>query len=336
MTRVVNPALMSSKDRNARGLLEVPNHLSFSQLTKLSPRYANSCPRSWAYNRLIGLPGGMGNGMILGRALDNAVTSFFQRRMIGDNPAVAASAAYHEIPDAILENSQWQEQKRPREDYVEMMSTAYTAFVDKYVAHIPASLQHDHVYEVATPPFGNTRMVGYSDWIDDDGVINDLKWSGSPKWDGDGVWYPDYVAQVRDQICTYYMGRLYAVRAGVLDATAPLVPRGRVVVVTGKITQKSPVIKTLDFEFTDALVAEIADAVREAVAVARAPEHPARPGGYCSFCPYLERCRNDSAVFAPTTESLNHDGVTYITGEIVEHEDLKRTENGDVYDAKVL
>ena len=234
MARIVNPALMTSKQRNARGLLDVPNHLSFSQLTKLSTRYKSACPRAWAYNKLIGLPGGMGNGMILGRALDSAVTSFFQRRMLGDNPATAAAAAMTEIPDTIMQNAQWTEMKAPREDYVKMMLTAFTAFVDQYVAMIPASVQHDHVYEVSTPPFGNTRMVGYSDWIDEQGVIHDLKWSGAPKWNADGEWYPEYVAQVRDQICTYYMGRLYAVRAGVLDATAPLVPRGRVVVVHGK------------------------------------------------------------------------------------------------------
>ncbi len=321
MARVVNPQLMTSKERNARGLLEVPNHLSFSQLTKLSPRYKSACPRAWAYNKLIGLPGGVGNGMILGSALDSAVSSFFGRRMIGDNPAVASVAARHEIADAIMDTLQWQDVKAPREDYVTMVESAFAAFVDKYVAHVPASIQRDHVYEVATPPFGNTRMVGYSDWIDADGTINDLKWSGAPKWNADGEWYPEYVAQVRDQICTYYMGRVYAERKGVLDATSPVVPRGRVVVVTSKINQKTPVIKTLDFEFDDALVAEIANAVREAVAVAHAPYHAALPGNACSWCPYLDRCRDDSMRFVPTTEMLNHDGShsdTSIIGEIVE------------------
>lgn len=308
MSRVVNPALMTSKERNARGLLEVPNHLSFSQLTKLSTRYANACPRAWAYNKLIGLPGGVGNGMILGRALDTAVTSFFQRRILGDSAVTAAAAAGPEIFATIADSPQWEEQKKPRADYVAMMETAFAAFVDKYVAHIPASLQHDHVYEVATPPYGNTRMVGYSDWIDADGVINDLKWSGAPKWNADGEWYPEYVAQVRDQICTYYMGRVYAERKGVLDATAPVVPRGRVVVVTGKINQKTPAIKTLDFEFSDELVAEIANAVRDAVATARGEFHPALPGNACSWCPYLERCRGDSSRFVVSTELLNHDG----------------------------
>ena len=317
MARIVNPALMTSKQRNARGLLDVPNHLSFSQLTKLSTRYKSACPRAWAYNKLIGLPGGMGNGMILGRALDSAVTSFFQRRMLGDNPATAAAGAMSEIPDTIMQNAQWTEMKALREDYVNMMLTAFTAFVDQYVAVIPASVQHDHVYEVSTPPFGNTRMVGYSDWIDEQGVIHDLKWSGAPKWNADGEWYPDYVAQVRDQICTYYMGRLYAVRAGVLDATAPLVPRGRVVVVHGKINQKSTVIKSYDFEFSDELVKEIADAVREAVEIAHSPYHPALPGSHCSFCPYLERCRADSGRFVSETALLNHDGEAHLRESIV-------------------
>jgi hypothetical protein len=316
MTRVVNPALMTSKERNIRGLLDVPNHLSFSQLTKLSTRYKNACPRAWAYNKLIGLPGGIGNGMILGRALDTAVTSFFQRRMLGDNPATAAAGSMGEIADTIIGNAQWTEVKAPQQQYAEMMLTAFTAFVDKFVAVIPASVQHDHVYEVATPPYGNTRMVGYSDWIDEDGTIVDLKWSGAPKWNADGEWYPEYVAQVRDQICTYYMGRLYAVRAGVHDATAPLVPRGRVVVVTGKINQKSPVIRSLDFEFDDALIKEIANAVREAVEIARSPYHPAMPGSQCSFCPYAERCRDDSSRFVVATELLNHDGEAHLRESI--------------------
>jgi len=317
MTRVVNPQLMTPRERNARGLLPVPNHFSFSQVTRLSSRYKSACPRSWAYNRLVGLPGGMGNGMILGRALDSAVTSFFQRRILGDNPAVAMAAAQPIIVEEITSNVQWVEQRHPRSDYVEMMNTAFAAFCEEYAAHIPASLQHDHVYEVATPPYGNTRMVGYSDWINQDGVINDLKWSGATKWDKDGTWYPDYLFQVRDQLCTYYMGRLFAERSGVLDASAPVVPRGRVIVVSGSINRKTPAIKSYEFEFDDELVAAVADATREAVAIAHGIAHPARPGDHCSFCPYLERCRKDSARFVPITAemAIEDEGVVHVLPE---------------------
>ena len=306
MARVVNPALRGSGVRGTTGLLEVPTYLSFSQLTKLSSRYRNACPRAWAYNKLMGLPGGVGNGMILGRSLDNAVTSFFQRRILGDTFDSAYESALREVSAAINADGNGFEDnaKRERSEYVEMMERALATFADVYRDHIPASLQHDHVYEVRTEGFGNVRMVGYSDWIDADGVINDLKWSGAAKWDADGVWYDDYLAQVRDQICTYYMGRVYAERMGVLDATAPVVPRGRVVVVTGKVNSKTIAVKAHDFEFTDELVKEIADAVREAVEIAHADRHPARPGDMCSYCPYLERCRSDSARYTVQTAAL--------------------------------
>jgi hypothetical protein len=297
----VNPAI-SERTVAADGLFDPPRHLSFSQITKLSSRYERSCPRQWAYNKRFGIPGGFGNGMILGRALDEAVQSFFGRRQFADNAEVAAAAALPVIAETIM-SGEWTDQKRPREDYVEMMERAFAAFVDAYRDLRPASIQRDHVYEVAVPG-GRRRMVGYSDWIDADGTINDLKYSGSARWNADGEWYPEYVAQVRDQICTYYMGRVYAEHAGVLDATAPVIPHGRVVVVHAAINRKDPVVKSLDFEFTDELVSEIADAVREADAIASSDYQPPRPGPACQWCAYVARCQSDLAATVTSTTAL--------------------------------
>lgn len=298
----VNPEI-SARTVAADGLFDPPKHLSFSQMTKLSSRYERACPRSWAYNKRFGLPGGFGNGMILGRALDEAVQSFFGRRQFADRAGDAFAAALPVIAETIM-SGQWTEQKRPRKDYVEMMENAFHAFVEVYRDLLPASIQRDHVYEVATPR-GRRRMVGYSDWIDADGTINDLKYSGSARWNADGDWYPEYVATVRDQICTYYMGRVYAERVGVLDATAPVVPRGRVVVVHAQINRKEPVVKSLDFEFTDELVGEIADAVREADAIAASDYQPPRPGPACQWCAYVERCQSDLAATVTSTTVLS-------------------------------
>jgi MoaA/NifB/PqqE/SkfB family radical SAM enzyme len=100
------------------------------------------------------------------------------------------------------------------------------------------------------------------------------------------------------------MGRVYAERAGVLDATAPIVPRGRVVVVHAQINRKEPVVKSLDFEFTDELVKEIADAVREADEIANSDFQPPSPGPACQYCDYRDRCRSDLAATVVSTTAL--------------------------------
>lgn len=301
--RIVNPQYRDRAPAEG-GLYPAPNHLSFSQITTLSPRYHRSCPRKWAYDKLLGLPRGAGNGMTLGKALDEAATNFFTRRQLGDNATTAHAAALEDVANVINHADTWTEQKRPRADYVSMMNTAFGAFAAHFAELIPAALQRDHTYRVTGHDGSQRTVIGYSDWIEQDGTIVDLKYTGSPMWNADGDWYPDRVTMARDQICTYYMGRLYAQQQGAPDTFAPIVPRGKMVVVCTAINRKSPVIRELEFTFDNALVLELLDAIRDADATARSDFHAPRPGPACEWCSYVDRCQSDCGRAALTDRQL--------------------------------
>lgn len=308
--RINNAALAPPRTTLPSGLRSEVGHLSFSQVTKLSTRYATACPRAWAYDKLLGVPSPGHNRMVLGKALDEAVSNYWTRRLLGEPIVAAATNAEPEIA-RVIGTEPWSDSGGSRVEYTAMMSTAFLKFVAEIgqrgappLLPLPASVQRDHVYEVKTYDDKTLRMVGWSDWIEHDGTIVDLKYTGTARWNKDGVWDTDFTDRVRDQLCTYYMGRLFAERHGVLDATAPLIPRGRVVVVVAAKNRKEPLVASKDFEFDEALITEVADAIREADMLSRADRHAPRPGEPCRFCPYIPRCVNDSARFTPLTADM--------------------------------
>ena len=237
------------------------------------------------------------------RDSDDAVADFLRRRMMGDSANKALNDSIGKIDERIALSEDWPGDKG-RVEYVAMMHQAFELFVETYPDLVPASIQRDHVYMVRTLAGGQRKMIGYSDWIEPDGTIVDLKFTGSARWNAAGVWAEDWLTEKRDQVCTYYMGRLYAERVGTPDPTSPVIPRGKIVVVCASMYRKNPVVKEHTFTFDDELVAELADAVRDADNVAVSEYHEPRPGEACRWCSYTDRCKNDSRRFAPLTREL--------------------------------
>jgi hypothetical protein len=285
-------------------LKPTPDHLSFSQITKLSMRYDSSCPRAWAYGKLIGLPYTPSKSMILGSALDQAVQVYFSRLLCGDSSQVAHVMGLESLERFFDTVAEWPADA-DKGAHLIMMSGAYTTFVEEYAmtAQVVA-VQRPHEFFVRTAD-GERKVIGFSDWIEADGTIVDLKFSGSAHWDGFGVWREDWCARVHDQLTSYYMGRLSDERAGKPDGVAPVVPRGRVVCVVASLNRKSPVVKHRDFDLTTIDVAALADAAREADLTARADYHPMRPGPACGWCSYVDRCRSDNARLSTRTLELS-------------------------------
>ncbi len=282
----------------------VPDHLSFSQVNVLG-----SCPRRWAYDKLMGLPWQGGTGMFCGKVVDRGAEVFFQARMAGKEPAEAAVLAQ---TAAALQAGEL-EWPRDGEAYTRIALEGLMTFIDAHVATIPATVQEPHRFTVRAEDGELITVVGYSDWVEAGGIINELKWSGSARWDKDGNWDQHWLSSKRDQLLTYYIARKAAqartLRVAEQQGTAlppmvPVVPWGRVVVVHHTLRAKSPQVRTADISLDEAEVARVVAQIRDADRVARSGIHPPAPGEHCRYCDFAKRCASDLARTARPTEEL--------------------------------
>lgn len=271
-------------------LLPVPDHLSYSQVTKLAPGYLYGCPRAWAYQYRLGLPYEAGPAMHCGTALDAGINAFYFRRMKGATVAEAAELAEHEI--VLVLAAAFADDGVAAELYQITVLHGFAAWVLEHRDVIPAVVQMRHEFSVRAYDGNVIRVVGYSDAIHTDGVIVDHKWSGKPRWNADGEWYDDWVAARRDQIVFYWLARM-------AEAGQVVKPLGRLTVVYMHPRLKQAQCRSLDMHFTPVDVARVLERIRIAYALMGSGRYPARPGLPCQFCSYVERCRHDEEMRTP-------------------------------------
>jgi hypothetical protein len=294
---LTDPALAPAK------LTPPPDHLSFSQLRALSTRYARSCPRKWAYERILNIetPDRPGPALLCGKIVDEAVTALLQARMMGWSENTQGMMMTKSVEDNLeLWAPSFPQGKA--EAYARIIMEGAAALRTFLVDVAPVTVQEEHVWHLRGADKREITMVGYSDWVESDGTIVDLKWRGSPPWNRLGEWDQSYLSAIYDQLSVYYVGRMAAAKKVELSAVPPA--RGRVVVLSHALNRITPVVRQYDFEITPAMVRDVMDVVREADAAQHAETHPARPGPQCERCDFLERCRTDSAVWAPATSRL--------------------------------
>lgn len=286
-----------------------PDHLSFSQVQKLHPRYGRSCPRAWAYEKLLGVPRDSGGpGLHCGSALDRGASAYLLSRLLGAPPASAWVAADDAVR-AYCAAAPWP---------AGTDTLAYTAKVIEgmeVLSHYlltaqPASIQEEHLYSVRRAPtslddYGVVPMVGYSDWIETDGTIVDLKWTGTARWSKDGTWHRAWLDEKRDQLTTYWIARMAEQAAyGDTYTPAPVTAQARLVVVYHNLKLKTPVLRTIDLTLNVGDRATMLGVIREADVIANRGQYPARPGAACERCPHLDRCRDDNARLEPNVTEL--------------------------------
>ena len=297
-------------------LASAPDHLSFSQITALSKRYARSCPRSWAYDKLLGATrvSKPAPGMLVGLIIDRSIQAYWGSRLIGDKPELVRSTTFAEADRQIAKAAGGWREPAKSSAYITMALECLEA-VYEYVNStegLPLGVQTKHAWlcdnGVGYKPI---KVIGNSDWIEADGTIVDLKYSGRASWNSNGEWNAGYVQHVTDQLFHYYLGRRWQVfqvnqgrRAlGQPELEVPAA-RGKIVCVTHAINRKAPEVRDYVIEFDLSMYTEIADSVREAYAAQHSPKHPPRPGDACDFCPYVARCQRDNERYTVRTGLL--------------------------------
>jgi hypothetical protein len=300
-------------------LLPVPTHLSWSQVSKLAGRYPYSCARAWAYDKRLGLPFVSSPALLLGSAIDAGANAFFKVRMAGGEidtaTEAAGTAAGHEWSARLAEATMNEALTPEREAlYVQALGEALAVYCAARAEIIPGAVQQKHTFTVRAAAGHAITVIGYSDRIDADGTIVDLKYSGSAKWDSAGNWNTEWVDEKRDQLAIYYLARIaewnrFRNRVGAGDLTATwggpeVVPRARLEVVYHRVGMRTPQFRLLDLEFHDADVERVVANIREADERARSGIYPARPGAACQWCSHVTRCREDEAQRTPRFTDL--------------------------------
>lgn len=294
----------------------IPDHLSFSQITALSKRYARSCPRSWAYDKLlearrVSKPA---PGMLVGLIVDRSIQAYWGSRLVGHKPELVRSITFGEANKQVQKVAdQWREPAKSAQ-YVTIAMECLEALYE-YVSQInglPLGVQTQHKW-LCDNGVEDTKItvIGNSDWIESDGTIVDLKYSGRASWNSEGVWNPGWVQRVTDQLFHYYLGRRWQVyqvnqqrRAlGQPELEVPAA-KGKIVCITHALNRKSPEVRDYHIDFDLTMYQEIADSVREAWNAQHAEAHPPRPGDACDFCPYVARCQRDNERYAVPTSML--------------------------------
>lgn len=277
-------------------LKPLPLHLSFSQVQKLSPHYKYACPRSWAYDKRLGLPFVSSVAIEMGKAFDEACNVFFNQRIAGADFYTATNAAFDEgqrvwtldrttVPCvADMNDERWHR-------HLNALGYAMTAFVDLHRETVPAAVQVKCEFTFKTLDGGTFRNFGYADWIDQDGTIVDNKFTTSDKI-RDGEWDERWLVEKRDQLVVYYLSRVFEARRARTEEPAP---KGRLVVAFVNMRTKEPKARldTVEFSFSDYDRERVIGYYREAHRTAQSGRYPALPGDACSFCSYKTRCRED-------------------------------------------
>lgn len=304
-----------TEEPELRVLRPVPDHLSHSQITSLVPRYRYSCARRWAYRTLMGLSDEdqVSYLLVVGKILDEAVTAMLTQRRIVGYTSGPDELAFNNTLDAGIAKSaratddwvQWPVVARI-EDYErvtrEAAALCYVSLADVQPDHIQTKHEWHARVEPTDPNSAILTDIGYSDWIDTDGVVNDLKIRGKNPVNKAGEWERGWVEPIRQQMTGYYVARrVYAVKLGI----EPPPPLARIHVITHNTNLKNPAYNRLDLELDDEDVRVLMDDAREAYRRQHAATHPPSPGDACQSCSFRVRCHWDSARFAPLTVELS-------------------------------
>lgn len=300
MTTYANPDPAAGMTTAALPVHPRPDHLSYGQVTKLSSVYSLSCPRQWAYARLMGLPARKGDGLQYGSALDAGATAYQEARVKGKPHDFARRCGMTATQGSLQASS------LPANLDRQFVVDAFLVLADWLDANSSAeAVQTEHEFTVWGSDGEVIKVVGRSDWIEAGGRIVDLKWSGQNRWTGtedDTAWNQDWLRAVHDQVTFYHMARLAgARRSGAMPAAGGL---GRVVVVRAGVKHKTAIVRAHDFNISAADIERCTAAIVEADEIARSDRHPARPGDACKFCAYTDRCRIDLARLAATDQEV--------------------------------
>jgi PD-(D/E)XK nuclease superfamily len=291
---------MSTHANPAVGPLAVgprPDHLSFNQVSKLSSLYPLSCPRQWAYRTLMGLPDRKGPALWFGGALDAGATAYQLARIKDSKDHEKARRTGFNAVVGALNVADLPAEDRPHTFVVDAALMLFDYLAD---TPLPAEVQSEHQFTVWGADGEIVKVIGRSDWIEQDGTTVDLKWSGTPRWDKSGNWDESWLRQKRDQVCFYHMAQLAAKQRMWPDKEFSANGKGRILVVCHSTRRKAPVLQAVDFQLTYADINRCIGAIQEADAIAGSDRHPPRPGEACRFCKFVDRCQTDSARLAST------------------------------------
>jgi hypothetical protein len=278
---------------------DAPEHLSYSQLAMIHPRYPYACARKWGYRYRIKLPDERSPALAVGSAFDEAANAYYRLRAENVD-ALTATAKAGDIGLAHLEQERADNAELFTADtypeYEAVLTAGFAAFLAEEGAREVASVQDRHTFTVTVAPDFVLPIVGYSDRVDVDGTLVDHKFSGSPRWDKEGTWHADWIAEKRDQLLLYWLARNAVEKRTGEPLTPPLTGRGRLVVVYHKVGLVKPQVRSHDLQLSlDDGGHELLVRMVEAAAIIKADRLPARPGPACRYCSYLAQCRDDEA-----------------------------------------
>lgn len=270
--------------------------LSHSQMSTLHPDNQWSCPRQWSYSTLMKLPRHPSAAICVGRMLDEAATRFWIEWIEGKDfldAVMSAESAAHQEGLA----SEWPsgDVGARKTAVIEAVEPLCRFLQDNCLPPSVLGMQLSHEFTVRASDGALVTVAGRSDWIevadDQPPVVVDLKTTGTRRWDKNDVPDSDWLNRCREQVAVY---RLALAATGLPDGTAVSI-EGPAAIVAACIGErrKRPVFARFDFDVTQADADRVLARIVESDELARQPVHPARPGGACSFCPFVERCRSD-------------------------------------------
>lgn len=311
-----------------------PETLSFSQLSTLHPAYQYSCPRRGAYKYITHLGEQRNWALALGTIVDAGWNVYWGYR-ITRNPIELAMDKAQGALDAELDHEVSSYPELTQEDpklaryYAKVGHACLKLLFERFKDVEAAAVQERHYFRIRLNNM-ELPVVGYSDLIQSNGDIWDLKVSQSARWtykddpnfdSGDWyegkkevnpatgrrrkvpqpkpdqieVWHADYIREKLDQMLTYWLARndVQEVTGRTLDP--PLTGKLHLAVLYAGQKIKTPQFHeteiTVDYDDANALLRRYAQAGR----IVEARRFPLRPGRHCSWCSFLERCREDQA-----------------------------------------
>jgi hypothetical protein len=296
------------------GLVPLPDHISFSQVSSLDVSQPFGCALKWSFEKRVGIPWHPSIKMRLGSAFDRAVEQLFlPRAQAGGTLAVPldlaeATATLTEQISEIVADLEYEgddEGLAALDGTAPILLPSLELYAERH-AQTPAGALQQRV----TWYWQQIPVVGVIDRVDVGRLITDLKTTGTAPWNEipksgaeglddvqDGVaWKPDWVAQRRMQLAFYAV----AMESEALDLGLPFewpVPVGLDVVIFRQ-RQAKPNIHFWRGEVTE----QDRDAARESVVagwtVAQSGTYPANPGQACQTCSYVALCRQAQAITA--------------------------------------
>lgn len=281
----------------------MPKQLSFSLMQQVHPAYPYACPLKMAYSRILRLPWQRTPAMAVGSALDVAANAYFELRIEGADEMAAGAKAW-ELGEAHLEEERLSadlfRDDRQYEAYIKLLEGAWAAFVNHEGGADALRVQDRHEFTLRMPDGAIVPIVGYSDRIDRDGTIVDLKFSGSTRWTAEGAWNEDYVSEKRDQLLTYFLARQAVERRTGTALFPPVTGRARLVVIYHKTENKKAQHRALDMALDMSQAQPLLERYAQTWQILTEQRFPARPGRPCGFCSFVTECREDHRQRGPS------------------------------------